>query len=181
MSSINVDYIGEAGLNTAMTLLKAEIDAKADPPGIGKVASPSADGYMPHSDKAKLDAMTSVLNSEILFDSESGTTVTNASPSIQFGSGKSLSAYTDGYIEIFFKQNGGTNGGVNSAKALIHSVSGAVTVEPVQLIAWTYDATSTSLSFTSCTATLSNGSTITLSNPENSAFSFTIYRIVGYK
>lgn len=133
------------------------------------------------ADKTKLDGMTAVLNAEILFDSASGTAVTNASPSITFDSGKSLSSYTDGYLEVFYKQNAGTNGGVNAIRTLIHSVSGTVTVEPVQLLGWTYDSANTALSLLACAGTVSNGNTITFSNPENADFSFTIYRIVGYK
>ena len=133
------------------------------------------------ADKARLDGMTAVLNAEILFDSASGTAVTNASPSITFDSGKSLSSYTDGYLEVFYKQNAGTNGGVNAIRTLIHSVSGTVTVEPVQLLGWTYNSANTALSLLACAGTVSNGNTITFSNPENANFSFTIYRIVGYK
>lgn len=144
-------------------------------------ASASAAGLMSAADKAKLDGMTAVLNAEILFDSASGTAVTNASPSITFDSGKSLSSYTDGYLEVFYKQNAGTNGGVNAIRTLIHSVSGTVTVEPVQLLGWTYNSANTALSLLACAGTVSNGNTITFSNPENANFSFTIYRIVGYK
>lgn len=138
-------------------------------------------GLMSAADKEKLDGMTAVLNAEILFDSASGTAVTNASPSITFDSGKSLSSYTDGYLEVFYKQNAGTNGGVNAVRTLIHSVSGTVTVEPVQLLGWTYNSANTALSLLACAGTVSNGNTITFSNPENANFSFTIYRIVGYK
>ena len=122
-----------------------------------------------------------VLNAEILFDSPSGTAVTNVSPSLSFDSGKSLSAYTDGYLEVFYRQNSGTNGGVNSVRTAIHSVSGSVTVEPVQLLGWEYDSANTALALTGCAGTVSNGNTITFSNPENADFSFTVYRIIGYK
>ena len=118
---------------------------------------------------------------EILFDSESGTAVTNVSPSLSFASGKSLSSYTDGYLEVFYRQNAGTNGGLHAARALIHSVSGSVTVEPVQLLGWEYDSANTALALTGCAGTVSNGNTITFSNPENAEFSFTVYRIIGYK
>lgn len=181
MSSINVDYIGEQGFNAAFNLLKTEIDAKANPPGAGNLASPSADGYMSRSDKAQLDAMTSVLNAEILFDSPSGAIVTNASPSITFDTGKSVSGITDGYLEVLFKQNSGTNGGVNSARALIHTVSGSVVVEPVQLLGWEYDSANSALALTGCAGTVSNGNTLTFANAESAAFSFTVYRIVSYK
>ena len=152
MSSINVDYIGEQGLNAAFNLLKTEIDAKANPPGAGNLASPSADAI-----------------------------VTNASPSITFDTGKSVSGITDGYLEVLFKQNSGTNGGVNSARALIHTVSGNVVVEPVQLLGWEYDSANTALALTGCAGIISNGNTLTFSNPESAAFSFTVYRIVSYK
>ena len=125
---------------------------------------------------------------EILFDSASGTAVTNGStPYIDFASGKSLSGYSDGYLEIFFRQNTSVDGnstptgGLNSVKTLIHSVSGTVTMEPVQLIAWSYDSSNTALSFTACIASVSNGTRLTFSNAENAAFSFTVYRVVGYK
>lgn len=188
MSSIDIDYIGEAGLNAAFALLKAEIDTKSDVPGAGNLASPSAAGFMSGEDKARLNGMTSVLNSEILFDSASGTAVTNGStPYIDFASGKSLSGYSDGYLEIFFRQNTSVDGnstptgGLNSVKTLIHSVSGTVTMEPVQLIAWSYDSSNAALSFTACIASVSNGTRLTFSNAENAAFSFTVYRVVGYK
>lgn len=188
MSSIDIDYIGEAGINAVLTLLKAEIDSKSDMPGAGNLASPSAAGFMSEEDKIKLNGMTSVLNAEILFDSASGTVVTNGStPYIDFDSGKSLSSYADGYVEIFFRQNTSVNGnstptgGLNSVKALIHSVSGATTIEPAQLISWAYDSANTALSFTACIASVSNGTRLTFSNPESAAFSLTIYRVVGYK
>lgn len=181
MSSINIDHIGEAGLNAVLTLLKSEIDAKSDLPGVGNMASPSAAGFMSAPDKARLDAMSGVLNADVLFDSESGTAVTNASPSLSFASGKSLSSYTDGYLEVIYRQNSGTNGGLTSARALIHSVSGSVTVEPVQLLSWEYDSADTALALTGCAGTVSNGNTLTFSNPENAAFSFTVYRVIGYK
>lgn len=181
MSSTLINYLGEQGQRAVLALLKGILDAKANLPGDGNMATPSAAGYMSAPDKAKLDGMTAVMNAEILFDSASGTAVTNASPSITFDSGKSLSSYTDGYLEVFYKQNAGTNGGVNAIRTLIHSVSGTVTVEPVQLLGWTYDSANTALSLLACAGTVSNGNTITFSNPENADFSFTIYRIVGYK
>ena len=138
-------------------------------------------GLMSAADKAKLDGMTAVLNAEILFDSPSGAIVTNASPSVTFDTGKSLSAYTDGYLEVVYKQNNGTNGGVNSARALIHTVSGSVVVEPVQLLGWEYDSANSALALTGCAGTVSNGNTLTFANAESAAFSFTVYRIVSYK
>ena len=137
-------------------------------------------GLMSAADKAKLDGMTAVLNAEILFDSPSGAIVTNASPSVTFDTGKSLSAYTDGYLEVVYKQNNGTNGGVNSARALIHTVSGSVVVEPVQLLGWEYDSANSALALTGCAGIISNGNTLTFSNPESAAFAFTVYRVIAY-
>ena len=181
MSSTLINYLGEQGQRAVLTLLKGVLDTKADPPGVDNLATPSAAGYMSAADKAKLDGMSAVLSAEILFDSPSGTAVTNISPSLSFDSGKSLSAYTDGYLEVFYRQNSGTNGGVNSVRTAIHSVSGSVTVEPVQLLGWEYDSANTALALTGCAGTVSNGNTITFSNPENADFSFTVYRIIGYK
>lgn len=144
-------------------------------------ATTSAAGLMSAADKTKLDGMTAVLNAEILFDSPSGAIVTNASPSITFDTGKSVSGITDGYLEVLFKQNSGTNGGVNSARALIHTVSGSVVVEPVQLLGWEYDSANSALALTGCAGTVSNGNTLTFANAESAAFSFTVYRIVSYK
>ena len=181
MSNTVIKRVDEQGLRTALSLLKGVLDTKAELPGGGNLATPSAAGYMSAADKAKLDGMSAVLSAEILFDSPSGTAVTNISPSLSFDSGKSLSAYTDGYLEFYYKQNNGTSGGVNTAKALIHSVSGSVTVEPVQLLSWEYDSANTALSLLACSGTVSNGNTVTFSNPENADFSFTVYRIVGYR
>lgn len=137
-------------------------------------------GLMSAADKAKLDGMTAVLNAEILFDSPSGAIVTNASPSITFDTGKSISGITDGYLEVLFKQNSGTNGGVNSARALIHTVSGSVVVEPVQLLGWEYDSANSALALTGCAGTVSNGNTLTFANAESAAFAFTVYRVIAY-
>lgn len=124
---------------------------------------------------------SSGIQGDVLFDSPSGAIVTNASPSITFDTGKSVSGITDGYLEVLFKQNSGTNGGVNSARALIHTVSGSVVVEPVQLLGWEYDSANSALALTGCAGTVSNGNTLTFANAESAAFSFTVYRIVSYK
>ena len=132
--------------------------------------------------------LTGYLQKEILFDSGNGTSVSDDSTTyIDFDTGKSLSGYTDGYVEIFFRQNTSVDGnstptgGLNSVKTLVHSVSGAVTMEPVQLISWIYDSSNTALELTACVASLSNGNRLTFSNTENSTFNFTIYRVEGYK
>ena len=70
---------------------------------------------------------------------------------------------------------------INSARALIHTVSGSVVVEPVQLLGWEYDSANSALALTGCAGTVSNGNTLTFANAESAAFSFTVYRIVSYK
>ena len=54
-------------------------------------------------------------------------------------------------------------------------------LETESLLSWEYDSANTALSLLACSGTVSNGNTVTFSNPENADFSFTVYRIVGYR
>lgn len=133
--------------------------------------------------------LTGYVKADTLFESANGYVVSSSGNTyLDFAQNKSFSEYTGGgYLEIFFRQNGSVDGnntptgGINSVKTMVHDNSGTITMDPIQLLLWSYDLSNTTLSLTACIASKVNDNRLTFSNAENADFSFTIYRVVGYK